>query len=340
MRVGALLGRLLTGLLLAAGSVAVAIWLLGGSSSSGQLEQTATRPAHAKSVTPASPGRAPTADHESAPEAPPAKRAAEVSPRLFRADAAASWRGLSQSTPAQLGLVVASFDGGETRAFGSLQSGHAWSTLKVPILVTRLHEGSLTSAEEDWAREALTASDNEAAASLFGSLEATHDGLDGASQAVGTTLRRAGDDSTMVATAPPPSGAVSTFGQTIWSLRASTEFFAPLGRDCLLNPDDTKYVLSLMEEVIPEQRWGLGEAAFPPMWRVAFKGGWGPEGSASGPYLVRQSGLLSYGSTGVAVAMIAQADSGSFEAGVEAIDGIANWLAAELRGLGTRARPC
>ncbi len=263
-----------------------------------------------------------------------------MSPKLFRADAASSWQGLAQSTPAQLGLVLAPLDGGAARAFGSLRSGHAWSTLKVPILATLLHEGDLTAEEEEWAREALTASDNEAAASLFGSLEAAHGGLDGASQAVGATLRRAGDDSTMVATAPPPSGAVSTFGQTIWSLRASTEFFAGLGRDCLLNPDETEYVLSLMEEVIPEQRWGLGEAAFPPMWRVALKGGWGPEGSASGPYLVRQSGLLSYGDTGVAVAMIAQADSGSFEAGVEAIDGIANWLATELRGLGTSARPC
>ena len=340
MRVGALLGRLLAGLLLAAGSVAVAVWLLGGSSSSGQPEQTATARAGAKSAAPASPGRAPTADRESAPEAAPAKRAAEVSQGLFRADAAASWQGLSQSTPAQLGLVVAPLDGGEARAFGSLQSGHAWSTLKVPILATRLHEGSLTSAEEDWARGALTASDNEAAASLFGSLEAAHGGLDGASQAVGATLRRAGDDSTVVATAPPPSGAVSTFGQTIWSLRASTEFFAALGRGCLLNPDDTEYVLGLMEEVIPEQRWGLGEAAFPPLWRVAFKGGWGPEGSASGPYLVRQSGLLSYGGAGVAVAMTAQADSGSFEAGVGAIDGIADWLAKELRGLGAGARSC
>jgi hypothetical protein len=256
------------------------------------------------------------------------------------ADAGASWEELSQSTPAQLGLVVTPFDGGEVRAFGSLQSGHAWSTLKVPILIALLHEGSLTPEQEDWAREALTASDNEAAAALFGSLEATHGGLDGASQAVDATLRRAGEDSTVVATAPPPSGAVSTFGQTIWSLRASTEFFAALGRGCLLNSDDTEYVLDLIGEVIPEQRWGLGEAAFPPMWRVAFKGGWGPEGSASGPYLVRQSGLLSNGGAGVAVAMIARADSGSFEAGVEAIDHIASWLAAELHGLGADARPC
>jgi hypothetical protein len=340
VRVGALLGRLLAGLLLVAGSVAAAIWLLGGSDPSGEMKQTAAEPTRAKSVTPISAAQAPAADQGGAPETGPSRRTAKASPRLLRADAATSWEGLSQSTPGQLGLVVAPFNGGKARAFGSLRSRHAWSTIKVPILVTRLHEGSLTSEEEDWAREVLTASDNEAAASLFGSLEATHGGLDGASQAVGATLRRAGDDSTMVATAPPPSGAVSTFGQTIWSLRASTEFFAALGRDCLLNPDDTEYVLSLMEEVIPEQRWGLGEAAFPPMWRVAFKGGWGPEGSASGPYLVRQSGLLSYGGTGVAVAMIAQADSGSFEAGVEAIDGIANWLAAELRGLGTSARPC
>ena len=89
-----------------------------------------------------------------------------------------------------------------------------------------------------------------------------------------------------------------------------------------------------MEEVAPEQRWGLGEADFPLGWHVAIKGGWGPEGSASGSYLVRQSGIVTNGRAGVAVAAMAQADSGSFDAGVEAINGVAAWLRDNLQSLG------
>jgi hypothetical protein len=67
------------------------------------------------------------------------------------------------------------------------------------------------------------------------------------------------------------------------------------------------------------------------------KGGWGPEGSAAGPYLVRQAGVLRQGNAGVAVAMIARADSGSFDAGVQVLNQIAVWLRNNLRGLGPPA---
>lgn len=221
------------------------------------------------------------------------------------------------------------------RTFGSLRTGHAWSSIKVPILVTLIGDGEALNAEEKrLAREALTASDNEAGAALYERLEGIHGGTAGAATAVGETLRRSGDRSTVVATDPPPPGAVSTYGQTVWSLPASVELFRALGRGCLLDPRGTAYVLGLMEEVIPEQRWGLGEASFPPTWRVGMKGGWGPEGSESGPYLVRQSGVIRRGGAGVAVSIAAQADSGSFEAGVEALNRIATWLKANLRSLG------
>jgi hypothetical protein len=320
VRVAGLLGRLLAAVVVVVASVGAAIWLLGGSSSS--------------------PDQA-----ESTPPDSPRPKAAEVrtdelekpSPGPLAADATASWESLAQTIPAQLGLALAPLGDGSVRSFGPLQTGHAWSTIKVPILVTRLRERQgqgLSTSEEGWARAALTASDNEAAAAIFGELEKAHGGLEGASLAVGETLRGAGDKSTAVATAPPPSGAVSTYGQTEWSLLASVEFFRALARGCSLDRADTERVLSLMEEVVPEQRWGLGEAGFTPSWQVAIKGGWGPEGSASGPYLVRQSGIVSDGGAGVAVAMMAQADSGSFDAGVEALNRVATWLADNLRSLG------
>ncbi|MDX6609994.1 MAG: hypothetical protein QOF85_1919 [Solirubrobacterales bacterium] len=213
----------------------------------------------------------------------------------------------------------------------------------MPLLVTLLRErepGGLDTTESGLARAALTASNNEAGASLFALIEAQRGGLAAASEGVDSVLREAGDRVTTLATAPPPPGAVSTYGQTKWSLGGSVTFFRSLARGCLLDENGTAYVLGLMEGVVPEQSWGLGEAAFPSDWKVGMKGGWGPEGSAGGPYLVRQSGVLRSGSTGIAVAMMAQADSGSFEGGVQAINQVANWLATSLRGLGGPAVRC
>jgi beta-lactamase class A len=318
VRVGQLLGRLLALVAVIAGSVAAAILLLNSASSSSEQAQPAA-PAGKVRV---------EAEGDSTHRSDGGAREG-----LLEGDATGSWESLAQSTPARLGLALAPLGGGGMHRFGSLQTGHAWSTIKVPILVTlmRQHgERDLSAEEEDWAHEALTASDNEAAAALFGRLEDSQGGLQGASSAVDRTLRRAGDASTVVATAPPPPGAVSTFGQTEWSLASSAVFLRALARGRLLDQADTARVLGLMEEVIPEQRWGLGEAGFPATWNVAMKGGWGPEGSASGPYLVRQSGVVRHGGTGVAVAMIALADSGSFEAGVEALGQEAVWLREHL----------
>jgi len=264
-------------------------------------------------------------------------------PDIWRSGAGDSWATFSRSVPAQLGIAAAPLGAGPGRSFGPLQQGHAWSSIKVPILVTRMRETAGTgmdTEESAWARAALTESDNAAAAALFEHIGAAQGSSDAAALAVQSVLRRAGDRATTIATALPPSGAVSTYGQSLWSLSESTVFFRSLSRGCLLDPAATLYVTGLMEEVIPEQRWGLGEAAFPAHWQIAMKGGWGPEGSASGPYLVRQSGLLRDGKAGIAVAMMAQGDSGSFEDGVSAIDHLAEWLRANLRGLGGPTVKC
>jgi beta-lactamase class A len=263
--------------------------------------------------------------------------------RVWQAGAASSWARLSRSLPARVGLSAAPLGRGPQRSFGALQAGHAWSSIKVPILVALMDEREgrgLSGEEMGLARAALTASDNSAAASLFGRIEEKRGGLAPASLAVQAVLRRAGDAATTIPTDPPPPGAVSSYGQTLWSLPASVELFRALARGCLLDHADTEYVLGLMEEVTPEQRWGLGEAGFPSSWRVAIKGGWGPEGSAAGPYLVRQSGVLRKGNAGLAVSMIARAGSGSFEEGARTLDRIAAWLDENLRGLGGPKASC
>jgi hypothetical protein len=273
-------------------------------------------------------------------EAPAPAGPSEAGGAILGGEAEASFEALAASLSAQVGLAVVPLAGGTVHEFGDLREGHAWSSIKVPILTTVMREQgeALDPEEESWATSALTASDNEAAAALFGRLEEAHGGLGGASQAVESELRMAGDSTTAVATAPPPPGAVSTYGQTEWSLLGSVRFYGSLADGCLLGPGGTEYVGGLMESVIPEQRWGLGEAGFPSGWSVGMKGGWGPE--ANGAYLVRQSGFVREGDRGLAVAMMAIDDSGTYTAGAADLTRVAQWLAGELRGLGRAASGC
>ncbi len=269
-----------------------------------------------------------------------ARRSAGAGGPLFSSDAQRSFAALATSIPAEVGLAVAALGGsGEVETFGSLQSGHAWSTIKLPILVTLMREGALSAGEEQWAAAAIEASDNEAAASLFDQLERTHGGLDGASAAVDEVLAAAGSTGTTLATDPPPRGAVSTYGQTEWSLVGSATFLRSLVNGCLLDPAGTEYVAGLMGSVIPEQHWGLGEAGFEPSWSVGLKGGWGPE-AGSGAYLVRQVGVVRDGKSGVVASMIASDPSGSFGGGIEAVTRLASWLRESLKGLGPAASDC
>jgi hypothetical protein len=332
-RVGKLLFPLSVAAAVVLGASAAAIAILdAGESGNGEM----TRPGQASET------GAAEREVDTAPRAAEGRGQSVARPlaQVWRQGASASWAALSRSVSAQIGLATAPLGSGPVRSFGSLQLGHAWSSIKVPILVTvmRAREGRGLSAEEmELAREALTASDNAAAASLFGRIEEERGGLAAASLAVQLVLRKAGDGATTIATDPPPSGAVSTYGQSEWSLSASVEFVRALARGCLLDDSGTEYVLGLMGEVTPEQRWGLGEAGFPSRWQVAMKGGWGPEGSAEGPYLVRQEGVVREGGSGVAVAMMARASSGSFADGVDAVTRIAGWLRENLHGLGTPA---
>jgi hypothetical protein len=272
---------------------------------------------------------------EHSTQLPPATagRQEPASGAVLKPGAEASWAEFSSSISGEAGIAVAPLGGDSTpEVLGSLLTGHAWSSIKVPIVAAllRQEDEQLDGEEEASARAALTASDNEAAAQLFARLEAKDGGQEAASLAVGEVLNERSDDQTIVSTAPPPPGAVSSYGQTEWSLPAAAEFMASLGAGCVLGPEGTGQVLALMQEVIPEQRWGLGEGGFSAGWQVAFKAGWGPEGSASGPYLVRQNGILIDGNRGVAVAMIVLDDSGSFAAGAQDLTSIAGWLRENL----------
>jgi hypothetical protein len=265
------------------------------------------------------------------PSPKPSLRARASAPPRFLASPAAqaSFERLAAGMPGAVGLAIAPLGDGPLLTFGSLQIGHAWSTMKVPVLATLLgrleaHGGALDSAQRADATAALEASDNAAAEALFSSLEQSDGGLLGASLAVQQTLRRAGDESTTINTTPN-SGGFTTWGQSEWSASGEVSFYRSLARGCLLSASDSSYVLSLMGQVESDQRWGAGSAGYSQGVTLAFKGGWGPENGAG--YLVRQSAIVGSGDHGYVLSMLAKPSDGSFSSGTQMLTELASWAA-------------
>jgi hypothetical protein len=224
----------------------------------------------------------------------------------------------------EVGAAIGPPGSSEATSFGSLQSGSAWSTSKVPIALRVLEDAGgpsgLSSAQAEEMRSALTLSDNEAAAALFGNLERGHGGLGGASAAVGEVLREGGDDNTQIST--HGRGEFSTYGQTEWSLANQQRFMSSLAAGCVGGPESSHYVLDLMGEVSSDT-WGLGSAGLPARW----KGGWGP--GVDGGYLVRQMGILYVGNKEAVVTLAALPTDGQFATGESMATTVAQWLAKQ-----------
>lgn len=249
-------------------------------------------------------------------------------------DLDASFAALASEQPGPVGLAVAPLADGPTVTYGSLQTGHAWSTMKVPVLVTVLADLARQGAELDVggradARLAIEQSDNTAARALFARLEGAHGGLLGASAALEHTLRRAGDGAVRVNCAPN-DGGFTTWGQTDWSADGEVAFYRSLARGRLLPAADTDYVLELMRNVVRGQRWGAGSVPFP--GPVAFKGGWGPEAGCDGRHLVRQSVIVGTGDHGLVFSMLALPEDGALGSGIRMLGQVAAWVAAWVVG--------
>ena len=223
-------------------------------------------------------------------------------------------------------LAVVPLDGGAATSTPETGSTYAWSTAK-PLIIARLladvgGPSGLTVQQRQLIAASLSYSDNEAAAELHRQLVADYGSVQGAADAMGALLARAGDTETEVSTVG--RSTYSTYGQTRWSATAQAEFMAALARGCVLEPVATQFLLGEMGQVDPSQRWGLGTID-----AVAFKGGWGPD--PDGAYLVRQMGLVTApNGNQYAVAIIAHPTSGSFEGGQELTSAAAAWLAENV----------
>lgn len=229
---------------------------------------------------------------------------------------------LEASLPGQVGIAIGPSGSGPAATAGSLTTGSAWSTSKVPVALRVLQEAGgpsgLGSTQVDEIRRALTLSDNEAALSLFGDLEAAYGGPAGAAAAVDEVLAEAGDTTTHVSSVG--RDGFTPFGQTEWSLELQELFMSRLAAGCVGSPASSDYVLGLMGEVSSDT-WGLGSAGLPARW----KGGWGP--GTDGRYLVRQMGILSTSGGETIVTLAALPDDGSFETGQSMATAVAQFAA-------------
>jgi hypothetical protein len=249
--------------------------------------------------------------------APPPPTGAHAKPAtsgtLLDAAARTSFAQLESQLGGEIGVTVSGAGQSAAReTLGSLTTGVAWSTIKVPLAIAASRAGV---ADSGSLTRAITESDNSSAESLWSRLgsETT------AASAVQAVLRDGGDTSTTVnATRTRPE--FSAFGQTVWPLDAQERFVAAL--PCVRGSGS---VLQLMRAVVSTQRWGLGSTGL----AAAFKGGWGPD--PSGHYLVRQMGLLTLRNGRIlAMTLMAQPSSGEFGAGTEALTRLAQWTVAHV----------
>jgi hypothetical protein len=212
-----------------------------------------------------------------------------------------SFADLSSSLPATVGIAVAGAGGGPV-LLGAWTSGVAWSTIKVPLAIA-----ALAVDDADLVFKTITLSDNAAAEELWSRLGDSAAGL------VQAVIRKAGDPTTVVESRRLRA-EYTPFGQTRWPLTDQARFAAGLSR----LPEASR-VIELMGDLSADHCWGLAAKGF------AAKGGWGP--GVADDYLVRQFGIIS-GTVGVAIA--AEVGDGGYEAGVDAVNTLTDWLLERL----------
>ena len=235
-----------------------------------------------------------------------------------------SFEALESTIAGAVGLALSPLGTGQPiEELGTLRSGVAWSTIKVPIALAVEAEAEVrpTRRERALMVEALTVSDNPSAEALWASLGSP----EAAAAAVERVLAAAGDTSTRVETRVVRQG-FTPFGQTQWSLVAQVQLMGALPQLSYSEP-----IRDLMRRVVPEQRWGLGTLDED----AELKGGWGPD--PDGRHLVRQMGIVSLpDGPALAVAMATIADDGTEDSGTANLDRIASWLG---RSEAARRRP-
>jgi hypothetical protein len=259
------------------------------------------------------PTSSPQSNHPTtqAPTASPLPTITSTTPSNLAADFAQ----LQGELHTPVGIAVTAVGAGQPpKTLGDLQSGLAWSTIKVPLAIAALRDANPQTVTASMTA-AITESDNAAAETIWAGLG---DPIIAAHK-VEAVLRETGDPTTVEFRKLRPE--FTAFGQTDWSLADQAKFVSSAVCDARNAP-----IFALMGEVVPDQSWGIGTLP-----GSRFKGGWGP--SPTGNYLVRQIGILSAPAGTVAVAVAVEPASGSFPDGIKELTDVANWLHDHLAAL-------
>jgi hypothetical protein len=236
----------------------------------------------------------------------------------------------------QLGVFVQPLEGGAAYRYGPLQAGRTWSVIKVPLVLAYLRwraaarsmpDGSraLTAAERAQVEQAIRDSDNRAARRLYERM-AERFGLDGADGRIERIFDAAGETGITI-----PKTGLHAFGTTVWRLTDAVELFRALNDGELASGADTRYVLGLMSRISHRDSWGL-RLAYGPGSRVAFKGGWGPDGAQ---WSLEQVGIVGGGDSGYVIAIMFHTNGNSpirdaFAAGRSMFNAVASIIAQQI----------
>lgn len=228
-------------------------------------------------------------------------------------------KALAKSLPGQVGIAIVPIGSDVAISLGTLRTGRAWSTLKVPVsLAAERRLGTAVTTQE---AKAITFSDNDAAEDLWSSFGSSRTAVD----AVTTVLREGHDTTTHISSEidTPPSFP----GYSMWALADQARFGAHL--PCMPGTDR---LLRLMSAVGPNQRWGVANLARTNrgVRSTAVKGGWGPGTGTSPLYLVRQLGIVTTPRGQFAVSIAAVPRSNSFADGTQMLTRVGGWLSRNL----------
>jgi beta-lactamase class A len=208
---------------------------------------------------------------------------------------------------------------GQTWRLGTGQPQAEASVVKLDILETLLARedgGALRPGDQALAQSMIEDSDNDAATSLW----------DEAGGAAG--LSAYDDQAGLTSTTPSPCVDCAGFAWPGWGLTTTMPYdqlallkqlIVP-GHRPLLSDAARSYALSLMENVAPEQRWGVS-GGVPAGVTVALKNGWLPLDAANNDWQVNSVGWVSGEGRDYLIAVLSTG-SPSEQYGIDTINGL------------------
>ena len=241
----------------------------------------------------------------------PATPAAVLAARRLQQGIAAAVR----SSPARIAAAVQDWTTGVRCSYRGTAQFDSASIIKATTLAALLWQAQragrgLTAAEQEWAEEAITESDNDAQTALWNDV--------GGARGVQRFLAAAGMTTTTAAGA-------GLWGLTQVSAQDQVTLLRALARGGVLTAASRRYQLGLMRDVTPSQRWGVPDGA-PAGTTVAVKNGWLPDATG---WHINSIGYVT--GTGHEYAMAVLSDgSDSMQDGVEAVQAVARAIHSAL----------